>query len=194
MDKRIQTLVLTALIAALVVLLGFTPLGLIPLGIINVTTLCIPVIVGTVVLGLKPGMVLGGAFGLISLHKAFTAPSGLVAPILQSSVPLLIVMSLLPRLLLPIATHLTHVLFSRMKNGHRFAMAPAAIAGSLTNTVFYLGLMVLFYTLLGIDNPAILATVAAIAGTAGIAEAAVAAIITSPIVLILARLYHKEAS
>ena len=37
-----------ALLMALIILLGFTPVGLIPLGFINVTTLCIPVIIGTV--------------------------------------------------------------------------------------------------------------------------------------------------
>ena len=193
-NKQIQNLVLTALMAALVVVLGFTPLGLIPLGFINVTTLCIPVIIGTVVLGLKPGLVLGAAFGLVSLYKAFIAPSALVAPILQSSVPLLIIMSMLPRLLLPVAAHLVYRLFSGMQKGRRFAAIPAAIVGSLTNTVFYLGLMVVFYALLGIDNPTILTTVASIAGIAGTSEAVVAAIITSPLVIALQQFYNKGAT
>ena len=162
-NKRTRILVATALMAALVVVLGFTPLGLIPLGFINVTTLCIPVIIGTLVLGLKPGLVLGGCFGLVSLYKAFNTPSALVMPIMQASIPSLIIMSLLPRLLLPIAAHATYKLFSRLKNGQRWGIVFAAIAGSLTNTLFYLGLMVLFYFWAGLDAPAIIGTVLSVA-------------------------------
>ena len=68
-----QTLhiVLTALFIALVLLLGLTPIGLIPLGFINVTILCVPVIVGTLFLGLKTGLVLGLCFGGVSALSAF---------------------------------------------------------------------------------------------------------------------------
>ena len=194
MNRHLQTMVMTAVMAALIVVLGFTPLGLIPLGFINVTTLCIPVIIGTLVLGLKPGLVLGLSFGLVSLYKAFTSPSLLVAPILQNSVFALILMSLLPRLLLPIAAHFTFKLFARMKNGEKWGLVPAAIAGSLTNTVFYLGLMVFFYLTFRIDNPTIVTTVLSIAGVAGTSEAVVAAIITSPLVLALKKFYTKGAA
>ncbi len=193
-SKQLQNMVITALMAALIVLLGFTPLGLIPLGVINVTTLCIPVIVGTLVLGIHSGLFLGACFGLVSLYKAFTATTALVAPILSGSIPLLFVMCLLPRLLLPLVAHLIYKLCSRIKTGDRWGIALAAIGGSLTNTVFYLGLMVLFYMVLGLDAPAIIGTVLAIAGGAGILEAVVAAIITSPIVFALQKLYKKGAT
>ena len=55
-------LVLTALFVALVILFGLTPVGLISLGFINVTLLCIPVIAGTLILGLKTGLLLGRVF------------------------------------------------------------------------------------------------------------------------------------
>ena len=187
-NKRIRTLTATALMAALVVVLGFTPLGLIPLGFINVTTLCIPVIIGTLVLGLKPGLFLGSCFGLVSLYKAFQAPSALVLPIFQASVPLLVVMCMLPRLLLPISAHFTYLLCSRMKNHKRWGIALAAIVGSLTNTLFFLGLMVLFYFWIGLDAPAIIGTVLSVAGIAGTSEAVVAAIIVSPLVVALQKL------
>ena len=190
-NQRTQTLAMTALMAALIVVLGFTPLGLIPLGFINVTTLCIPVIIGTVVLGMKPGLVLGGCFGLVSLYKALSAPSALVAPIVQASIPLLVVMSLLPRLLLPLSAYFAHKLFSHGKNAHRWNVVSAAIAGSLTNTLCYLGLMVLFYFMIGLDAPAIIGTVLSVAGIAGTSEAVVAAMIASPLAVALQKFYHK---
>ena len=60
------------------------------------------------------------------------------------------------------------------------AMGIAAACGSLTNTVLYLGLMLLFYILCGIDNTKVLTTIAAVAGGAGPLEALAAAIITPP--------------
>ena len=36
--------VLTALFAAMILLLGFTPMGLIPLGFINITILCVTIL------------------------------------------------------------------------------------------------------------------------------------------------------
>ena len=62
--NKVRKLVLYALFVALIFVLGLTPVGLIPLGFINVTLLCIPTIVGTVILGLKAGLVLGFFFFL----------------------------------------------------------------------------------------------------------------------------------
>ena len=58
-------------VIALVVLFGMTPLGLIPVGTLNATILHIPVIIGVIALGLKPGIILGLAFGLVSTLRAF---------------------------------------------------------------------------------------------------------------------------
>ena len=69
-----RSLTLTAMFVALVALLGLTPLGIIPLGFINVTILHIPVVIGTLVLGLRGGLILGCTFGLVSTLRAFGIP------------------------------------------------------------------------------------------------------------------------
>lgn len=181
--KKLTELVLLALFTALIVLLGFTPLGLIPLGFINVTILCIPVIVGTLFMGLKSGLVLGAAFGITSFISALIKPSALVATLMGASPVLVAVMCLLPRLLIPVAATLTYRAL-RVKHEH-LAAAVAAAVGSLTNTVFYLGLMLLFYALCGIDSSAVLGLIGGTAAIAGTAEAAVAAIVTTPILAAL---------
>ena len=53
--EKLRQLTLTSLFIALVVLFGMTPLGLIPVGTLNATILHIPVIIGVIALGLKPG-------------------------------------------------------------------------------------------------------------------------------------------
>ena len=129
-SKATRQLTLTALFIALVVLLGLTPLGLIPLGFINVTILHIPVIIGALVLGLKGGLILGCAFGLVSTLRAFGIPlpaSALVSNLMAESPLLVVVMSMLPRLLVPLATcGLCHLLERR---GARRSVALAACGG-----------------------------------------------------------------
>lgn len=148
-------LVLNALFVALVFLLGMTPIGIIPLGAINVTILHIPVIAGTLFLGLKSGMLLGFVFGLCSTLSAFglslTAPSALAAALGAKSPLLLIVMCFIPRLLVPMITwYIKAILSENTKNAY-ISDAIAAILGSVTNTIFYLSLMVVFYSISGLD-------------------------------------------
>lgn len=190
--NRIFRMVATAMLIALVALLGFTPLGLIPLGFVYLTILHIPVIIGTIVLGLGPGMVLGLSFGIVSTIKMFTAPSGLVAPLMGANLFYSIVMCIIPRLLVPLFTWLVYKVIAGKRQKRVIAVPFAAIAGSVTNTVFYLGLMYIFYRLTGLDvvklaeglgvaGLGFLGIIGAIAGGGGGLEAVAAAIISTPI-------------
>ena len=57
----------------------------------------------------------------------------------------------------------------------------AALAGSLTNTVLYLGLMLLFYVLRGLNAQPIIGLILGTGLIAGGAEAMVAALLVPPI-------------
>lgn len=188
MRNRTRHMVLTALLIAMILLLGFTPLGLIPLGFINVTILCLPVIIGTIVLGLKTGMILGFCFGTVSAMSAFGiagTPSSLAATLVAANPFLALVMCYVPRLLTPVSVYAIYKLLSRRNARSRMAMYAAAVVGSLTNTVFYLGLMLLFYVAMGIEYANLLALIGGTGLIAGIAEAVVAAVVTTPVVLAL---------
>ena len=183
--KQLTHMVLLALFSAMIVLLGSTPLGLIPLGFINVTILCVPVIIGALLLGWRSGLILGLAFGLISVFSAFTKPSALVSTLMGASPVLMIIMSVLPRLLVPlVACGLYRLLEKRTKA----ASAVAAVCGSLTNTVFYLGLMLLFYVMMGIEYANLLALIGGTGLIAGAAEAVAAAVISTPVVVALRKI------
>lgn len=189
-NEHLVRMVMLALLAALIFLMGQTPLGLIPLGFCNVTLLVIPVAVGTLFMGLKSGLVLGFVFAATSFVSALLRPSTLVATLMGASVPLVIVMTFLPRLLVPVVIHLMHRLLGKKRD--KMALTVASACGSLTNTIFYLGLMLVFYMLSGIDNTAVLTAIAATAGGAGPLEAIAAALITPPIVLALRRALHRK--
>lgn len=182
-QTKLIRMVITALLTALIVLLGFTPLGLIPLGWCNVTLYVIPVAIGTLLLGLKSGLVLGLAFAGVSFASALLKPSVLVATLMASSLPLAAVMTFVPRLCIPLVIYGVYRLMPKKKP--HLAYAVAAAMGSVTNTVLYLGMMLLFYVLCGIDNTAVLSAIAATAGGAGPCEAVAAALVCPPVLLAL---------
>lgn len=89
-NYRTKELVLTALFAAIIIIMAFTPLGYIPLVVINATIIHIPVILGSLFCGPKKGGFLGFIFGLTSFVKNTIMPSSLSAfvfsPVLAASV------------------------------------------------------------------------------------------------------------
>lgn len=181
----------TALLAALVFLLGLTPLGLIPLGFINVTVLCLPVIIGALLMGPVPGLVLGAAFGGVSIIRLLQAPSTLAGNLMAASPPLALLMSLLPRLMIPLTSCWTYRALQRGPL-RRVSGAVASAAGSLTNTVLYLGLMLAFYHLAGLGAEKVLALILSIGILAGGAEAAVAALLVPPVLLALRKISKQQ--
>lgn len=196
MRNKTFRLTLTSLFIALVLLLGLTPLGLIPLGFINVTILCIPVIVGTILLGLKVGLLLGTCFGIVSAMSAFglsmTAPSALASALVAANPVLALLMCFVPRLAVPVVAHFVYRLTSGADGRAARSLPLAAAAGSICNTVLYLGMMLLFYILCGLDATAILALVGGTGLIAGGSEAVVAALLVSPIVAALWKVEEKK--
>ena len=135
-QKKLKRMVLVSIFVGLIFLLGQTPLGLIPLGFCNITLLVIPVAVGAISLGWRSGLVLGAAFAATSLLSALTKPSALVATLMGASPLLMVVMTVLPRLVIPlVVSGVYHLLQKRQHT----ASAVAAACGSLTNTILYLG-------------------------------------------------------
>lgn len=185
MRKKTRHMVLTALFIALILLLGFTPLGMIPLGFINVTILCLPVIIGTIMLGLKTGMILGFCFGTVSAMSAFGiagTPSALASTLVAASPLLALVLCYVPRLVVPMAVYGMFRFMTRRNPDSRNAVPVAAAVGSLSNTVLYLGMMLLFYVMAGIEYANLLALIGGTGLIAGTAEALVAAVISLPVV------------
>ena len=187
--KQLNNLVLLALFVGLIFLLGQTPLGMIPLGWCNVTLLVIPVAIGTIYMGLKSGLVLGLAFGATSMLSALIKPSVLVGTLMGGSPLAVVVMTFLPRLCIPLVIWGVFKLLAK-KQKH-LAVAVAAACGSLTNTILYLGLMLIFYMMAGIDNTAVLTAIGATAGGAGPCEAIAAALICPPILTALWRIRRQ---
>lgn len=194
--KKNYNLAITGLFIALVLILGLTPFGLIPLGFVNLTILHIPVILGTILLGFRTGLILGACFGIVStmcLLGISMAPASALGYNLLVANPLYaITMCIVPRLLVPTVTWIVYKIVARGKEKSLVAVPVAAIFGSMTNTVFYLGLMYAFYYLAGLDlgmlaeklgvaGLSFVGIIGAIAAGGGGMEAVAAALISPPI-------------
>lgn len=133
MHTKIRNMTLTAVFIALVLLLGLTPVGLIPLGFVNVTILCVPVVVGTLVLGLRAGLVLGACFGGVSALSAFGiygTPSALAGALVAANPFLAALMCFVPRLAVPLVAHGVYKLCARGREMNAKAVPFSAAAGS----------------------------------------------------------------
>ena len=191
MKKKTHEMVLTALMIALMIVLQMTGIGLIRLGVINITFYCTVIAIGAMMLGLKSGLIQGFAFGTISLISAIQAPSGLVAPLTATAMgwPLVALMCYVPRLMVPVVAYGVYTLLDKRNVNTHIAVSLGAAAGSLCNTTLYLGIMILNYSITVADYPGLLATVGTIALTGGIPEAIVAALVASPVVIALKKIY-----
>ena len=149
MKDKTKKLVLTAMLTAICLVLGLTSLGYIPLGPIQITIMCAPVIVGTIFLGLKSGLFLGAVFAFTSVMQIFIYPSPLYPLLLVDFISWLkiLVVCIVPRLLVPVAVHYTNHAFKNKTSSkiRTTGWATASVVGSITNTVFFLGLFWLLF-------------------------------------------------
>ena len=94
-------------------------------------------------------------------------------------------MSLVPRLLIQIVIWFVYKGVTKKGTLSKTGTGLAAAAGALTNTVFYLGMMLLFYVLCGIDSEAVLAIIGGVGALNGSLEAVGAVIVSIPVVMAL---------
>ncbi len=125
-----RTIVVTGMLGAVAIVLGATGLGFIPVPTPagRATILHIPAILGGVIEGPVVGALVGLIFGLYSF---LTANSPLSAD------P---VVAIVPRVLIGIVSYYIYTVFRRFPIA---ASVLAAIAGTMTNTIGFLGLGVL---------------------------------------------------
>ncbi|MDR3085503.1 MAG: ECF transporter S component [Christensenellaceae bacterium] len=183
--EKSRRLAITGMLAAILIVLGVTPLGFVPIGPAKATTMYLPVIVGAILEGPVVGLVLGLVFGLFSLFQAMTAPS-LLSPIFIEG---WFFVAILPRLCIgPLACLAYRGVLRLFRGKEAPAAAGGAILGALTNTVLVLGAICLLYgskfaELMGMEMQAVLPAVLGIAIANGLPEAALSALVVTPIVM-----------
>jgi uncharacterized membrane protein len=142
---RILKLVQLSILTALTILMSLTPLGYLPIGpAIRISFLMIPVVIGAIVIGPAGGAFLGFVFGLTSFMTCVTGTDAFGAIIFHLSpigaflvtIPTRVLAGLLPGLFAKsLKNKLSHVILYPV----------TALIGSLCNTVFFLGMLILVF-------------------------------------------------
>ena len=190
-STKLRKLATTGILAGIMLFLALTNVAVISIGPANMSFCCVPIVIGTLICGLDTGLLLGGIFGLSSVWKAFTAPSALVIPLMGASPVYVIVMSLGARLLIPVTVWLIDKAFKRHAVAGNIV---SSAAGSVTNTVFYLGLMLLFYVMAGIDSTTVLGVIAGVGALNGSLEAIACMVVCPPVVYALRKSFLKKTA
>ena len=179
-QNKTNQLVKLSVFVAIIIIQSWVPmLGNIPTPVLSITYIHVTVILATLWLGWKEGVLVGTAWGLNSWIRALTAP---VSPI-NAQVLSDVMVSVLPRMLMPLILAGLIVVFKSWSKNPRLVGALAGFSGSFLNTFLVLGAIVLFkqevyMTIKGVDQTGLWKLLGGIIATNGILEAFVAAILT----------------
>ena len=183
----LQYTVTLALLSAILVILGFTPIGSIPLPVVKATTTHIPVIIGSILLGLKAGVFLGTLFGAVSVIRSTLMPTlmsfafspFITLPGSTSGSWNALVVAFVPRILVGLVAFALFRFLQRRGTSPRLSYALCAAAGSITNTVLVMGLIGILFgqaygAALGVTGDGLFLALLTVTLTNGIGEAIVA--------------------
>lgn len=156
--NQTQKMVLTAAFAAIIIVMANVPfLGFIRLGVVSATTLHIPVIIGAVLMGPASGAFLGFIFGMNSFLQATFQPnltSFCFSPFYSvgdfHGNFFSLIVCFVPRILIGIVAYFAFAAIMKAVKGKRrmketIALPVAGILGSMTNTVFVMGGIYIFF-------------------------------------------------
>lgn len=203
MDVRLMAQI--ALLAAIMIVMAFTPLGYIPLPFMNATTMHIPAIVGACLLGPKAGGVLGGLFGITSVVKATIQPnitSFVFTPFYSFSPEfsgnwMSLIVAILPRILIGVVAGLVFQGLVKLIRNQTVSLAVAGVLGAMTNTIGVMGLIYLLFgeqyaAAGGTDPSLLLGVILGVVCTNGIVEAIIAGVLTAAVCKALLAAFRKS--
>ena len=183
-----------ALLAALLLVMNFTPLGYLQVGPLSMSLMSIPVAIGAMMMGPVDGAILGGVFGATSFLQAVQGTSAMGAALFAYSPVGSFVVCFVARVLVGLCCGLVYQGMRKILPGkEKVCAAVGGFSAAFLNTVFFMGFLVLLFygspyvqglvEALGVSNP--LAFVVAVVGVQAIVEWAaccvVAAAVTVPL-------------
>lgn len=143
-NTKTKSLVLLGLLAAILIVMAYTPLGYLKVGALAITFNTIPVAIGALALGPLGGAVAGGVFGLTSFLNCFGG-STLGATLLNINPVLTAVLCLVPRILEGL---LAGLIANSMRKRSINDLVTSCVTGFMTaflNTLLYMTTLVLFF-------------------------------------------------
>lgn len=201
-----RTLVQIALLAAIEVVLAFTPLGYIPLPFVRATTIHIPVIIGAIIIGPMAGGILGGVFGITSIVNNTINPtitSFVFSPFYSAGDfggnLWSVFIAMVPRILIGVFAGWAFRALIRVDKTKLISYVATGIIGSLTNTILVMSSIYIFFgepyaAARGVSHDALMGVIMGIVGVNGVPEAIVAGVLTVFIAKPLSLIATRQAA
>lgn len=143
-STKVRQITLAAILTAIILLMAFTPLGYLRVGPVSITFLVIPVVIGGMILGPVWGGFLGAVFGATSFAQCFMGdPFG--AALVAINPLATAVTCLVPRILIGVVAGVLFPVLWRTSKRSTISFVGTSIAGTLTNTVFFIGMVIGFF-------------------------------------------------
>jgi len=202
MKKKIDTLTLVelAVLLAITIIMGTTPLGTIRTPFLSISLVTIPVAIGAIVLGPLGGIVCGLGFGFTSLYNALIGASGMLSTLMAVNAFCAVFTIMVPRFLEGLLTALIFSAVAKALKGKKPAYYIGAICCPLLNTILFMTCICVFFyksdyvqglvEKLGVSNP--FAFVIALVGVQGLIEAVASCVIAGTVSIALKKIVVKK--
>lgn len=137
--KQLSQLTTLAFLIAMIVLMTFTPnFGYIQTGIFSITTIHIPVLIGSIALGPLGGLVLGTTWGITSYLYALSLGT------LEAAIFLNPLVSIAPRILVGLSVSYLSLVTRNIQLKDVYKYSFLAASGTLINTILVLSAIFTF--------------------------------------------------
>ena len=186
-SANLRTLTKLALLVAVELAMRAFGLGAVPVGPLNMSFLTLPIAVGAMVIGPLAGLVLGGAFGVLSLTDAVSGRSVMTGTFFSISPIHTVILCIGMRMLMGLCCGLLFAALRKVDKKGTWSYLAGALSAPLLNTLFFMGYICLaFYNCdyvqnlvvtLGAANPIMF--VILLVGVQGLVEAAVCGVLGS---------------
>ena len=180
---KVARMTLLAMLVAILIVLAYVNIPM-PMGL-SITFNMIPVAIAAIAMGLPGGMIVGGAFGLISFLQCFGifGTSALGAALVNISPVLMFVQRFVSRLMVGVIAALVYRGMCKTKAPLYVRGAVTGFSAAFFNTLFFMSLLVIFFghteKLEGpIAEKGVLMYIITSVGINAVVEMAVAALVT----------------
>jgi len=137
-------LVLLAMLSAVLIVMAFTPLGYLKIGPLSITFLTIPVVLGAILIGPAAGAILGAVFGATSFAQCFGLDV-FGTTLLAINPVYTFIMCFVPRILIGITSGYAAKGLLKIPVNRIVSYALSCLVGTLTNTVLFVGFLLLLF-------------------------------------------------
>ena len=180
---KVARMTLLAMLVAILIVLAYVNIPM-PMGL-SITFNMIPVAIAAIAMGLPGGMIVGGAFGLISFLQCFGifGTSALGAALVSISPVLMFIQRFVSRLMVGLIAALVYRGMCKTKAPLYLRGAVTGFSAAFFNTLFFMSLLVIFFghteKLAGpIAEKGVLMYIITSVGINAVVEMAVAALVT----------------